>query len=100
MGCDYYKSCCLIILFKDGKKYVTGLDSERGYFPDYESDSDCEFNSVEYLDKLKRLNPDKILYENGKWIKIDYKSKYESYIIEFPPESVDSVYKEYNFRKL
>ena len=97
MGCDYYKTSKLLILFKNGNQYTTTLGSERGYFPDYSgSDSDCEFNSTEYFNNLKRINQDKLLY-NGEWIKNDYKNKFESYISEFKIEDISQILKVYSF---
>jgi len=98
MGCDYYKTSKLLLLLKNGEEYTTSLGSERGYFPDFSgSDSDCEFNSTEYLDNLKSRNPDKLLY-NGEWIKSDYKNKFESYISKFSKmEDISQIIKVYSF---
>lgn len=102
MGCDYYKSCILKIILKNNNTLQDFLENKKGYFPDYNgdvSDSDCEFNSEKFLLNEKIRHPDKILFENGIWIKPDYEYKFNKYLEKINIDDILVIKKIYNFNK-
>lgn len=107
-GCDYYETETIVIQFinetnNENEKNIY-LGSKRGYYPDYEGtalDSDCEFNSDVYLQKLKVNKKNKILYENGSFLKFDYEVKFKK-ILEENGVNIDDVkclFKKYDYQK-
>jgi hypothetical protein len=91
MGCDYYIQTELVIEYKDNTGRIntiyTNRKLEKGYIYFYEnqdSDDDDETDHEKYKAELERLiknnTYNKILFENGKWVKESYKGKYETYL--------------------
>lgn len=85
MGCDYYIDTYLS--FKTIEKiYHIHIDRDKGYYFDsYEFDSDED----DYNDKIEQdfkeqmelhKKPDKILFENGKYINKTVEEKYDKLI--------------------
>ncbi len=92
MGCDYYIVKYLLVEYKDdeGEIIEERLDEERErcYYPehiypsDYDSDEDDDTRYEKlnkfwksYVEQFKR--PNKVLFENGQWIKEGYRKNYE-----------------------
>lgn len=96
MGCDYYIQSELVILYYDDKGMLstikTNINLEKGYVVsvyDEDSDDDDKKHTNKWkikLDKSIRKNTyKKILYEDDKWFKESYQTKYLHYLnILFP----------------
>lgn len=92
MVCDYYIQSKLVIdyLSKDGKicTIYTNMEIKKGYvltWDSSDSDDDLETSIQKYKRELERKikeeTYDKILYENGKWIKDSYCNNYEAKLL-------------------
>lgn len=92
MGCDYYVQTELAIEFKDKDGKInfiyTNRELQKGYIhqsSDYDSDDDFETMNKKYSAEIERKIKDntynKILFENGEWIKESYKTKYHDYLL-------------------
>jgi hypothetical protein len=99
MGCDYYISSQLKILFNDNRVYYLSLETKRGYFPDYYSDSDDDnFDVNKYFKRQKELfYEDKEIYKNKEWIKPCYEQKFLHLISEYNLNDILEINKIYNF---
>ena len=109
MGCDYYIQNVLVIEYqtKDGRinTIYTNRNVEKGYLfisPDYDSDDDVETFCKKYQAELERIikknEYDKMLFENGEWVKKSYKMNYEANLMETYKDIVKivKVYKKYS----
>ena len=92
MNCDYYvKSKLVIEYLTTDFKYstiYTNIDIKKGYiykWDNYDSDDDLETSTQKYRLELERQMKDntydKILCNNGKWVKESYQKKYENYLM-------------------
>jgi hypothetical protein len=92
MGCDYYIQTELVIEYQN--KYgtintiYTDRNIARGYihsYPDEDSDDDIHTQHIKYTAELERRIEQntftKMLFENKKWVKDSYKSKYADYLM-------------------
>jgi hypothetical protein len=93
MDCVYYVKNELVIKYKsiNGKINTIYTNSliKKGYINDYpgqDSDDDIALDYSKYKEELERKIKEntynKILYDNGKWIKDSYKQKYERYLLK------------------
>lgn len=109
MGCDYYIQNILVIEYqaKNGRinTIYTNRNIEKGYLfrsPDYDTDDDEETSDKKYQAELERIikknEYDKMLFENGEWVKKSYKMNYETNLMETYKEIVKfvKVYKKYS----
>jgi hypothetical protein len=109
MGCDYYIQNVLVIDYQDKDGIIhtiyTNKSVEKGYLfcsPDYDSDDDIETSYNKYQDEIERIikknEYDKILFENGEWVKKSYKMNYEAYLMKTYKdiENFVKVYKNYS----
>lgn len=99
MTCDFYKISTLLIILKNKEIIEKYLESERNYYPDYYSDSDCEFDSDRYLENQNYKYPPKILYENNNWIKPEYQKKFILYLNNINIDDILTIKKIYSFDK-
>lgn len=80
MGAEYYNTIFLQYKTKDGYEDRISIESSLEYYS-FHFDSDIENDFEIQKEKfLKDVSPEKLLYENGKWIitsssKIDYYKK-------------------------
>ena len=97
MGCDYYLQSELVIVYEDKNcklcTIYTNTKIEKGYvftYKDQDSDDDDitaqnKFQA-EIERQIKENTYNKILFENGYWVKKSYKTNYESYLTKTFPE--------------
>ena len=92
MGCDYYIQCELVIEYKckDGRinTIYTNRSIEKGYvyhYRDQDSDDDditCDKKfKAEIERRIKKNTYNKMLFQNGAWVKESYKTRYEADLI-------------------
>jgi hypothetical protein len=109
MGCDYYIQNVLVIDYQDKNGRIhtiyTNKSVEKGYLLnsyDYDSDDDEETSYKKYEAELERIikknQYDKMLFENGEWVKKSYKMNYEARLMETYKDIVKivKVYKKYS----
>lgn len=93
MGGHYYIQSELVIEYRDNRGRIntiyTNRKQEKGYifsYPDYDSDDDNETDHNKYKAELARMieknTYNKILFENGKWVKETYKTRYQTYLMK------------------
>jgi hypothetical protein len=97
MGYDYYIYKVIIYVI-DSKEYVfEGENVDCGHYKEimkhdveYDSDDDVETQFLKTVDKTNKYieeymnkNPDKILYEDGKWSKPTYEKNYKERLMRF-----------------
>lgn len=91
MGCDYYIQNELVIEYEDKNGKINTIFTDRtiksGYIFIQDKDSDDtetqykKFNAeLERTIKANKYN--KMLFENGEWVKESYKTKYEGYLMK------------------
>ena len=109
MGCDYYIQSELVIEYRDktGRFWTlyTNRELQKCYIFDYEnkdSDNDLDTSNQKYKDaiakKIEANTYNKILFENGEWVKESYKSKYDKYLMKTYKDIVNyvKIYKKYS----
>jgi hypothetical protein len=109
MGCDYYLQNELVIVYEDKNckfsTIYTNRKIEKGYVFNYkEQDSDDDEVTAEHKFQaeieiqIRENTYNKILFENGKWVKESYKTNYESYLEKTFPEIVKiiKIYKKHS----
>ena len=93
MSCDYFIKNELVIEYesKDGKRNTIFTDRtiEKGYIFNKDSDDDIATQTTQYKQfhaelerRIKDNTYNKMLFENGEWVKKTYKTKYEDYLIK------------------
>jgi hypothetical protein len=89
MSCDYYIQNELVIEYRDEdgrtNTIYTNRKLQKGYIDQDSSDddeSDHKKYEAELERRIKKNNYNKILFENGKWVKNKYKIKYEPYLMK------------------
>lgn len=93
MRCDYYIQREIVFDYqaKNGKNHTiyTGRTIHKGFifsYPDEDTDDDSATADRKYKSELKRKIKEntynKILFNNGKWLKESYKKKYENILNE------------------
>lgn len=109
MGCDYYIQTELIIEYNDKAGRIntiyTNRKLERCYVFHYQNkDSDDDLDTMdkkhraEIERRIKNNTYNKILYQNGEWVKESYKRKYEDYLFKTYKDIVKfiKIYKKYS----
>ena len=78
MGADFFNTIFLKYETKDGYEDTIIIESSLGYYSfDFDSDIENDFE-IQKEKFLKDVSPEKLLYENGKWL-ITSSSKIEYY---------------------
>lgn len=102
---DYYIQSELVIEYYDKigriNTIYTNRKIQKSCLFDYEN-IDSDYNSSTYKDGLARKieanKYNKMLFENGEWVKESYQSKYEKYIMKTYKDVVKiiKIYKKYS----
>jgi hypothetical protein len=83
MGCDYYSGFDLCVEFTKGKVVKINLEHNRSYCSSSNNDSDDESDPVKRdINSFLQRNPDKILFENEKWVKDAYEKNFGHYVAQ------------------
>lgn len=93
MGCDYYIQKELVIEYRTKNNSIntiyTNRKLEKGYIlyypnqlPDDDDDTDHNKYKAELDRQIEKKTYNKILFENGKWVRRKYKIKYEAYLMK------------------
>jgi len=94
MGCDYYTITDIVVVYKTGKEKNYEYNIEHGYCGYFlVDDSDEELSVKEYIDRYCK-NTEKILMENGCWLKQAYRNKYIHLIKDEDINIIEKVYKD------
>lgn len=97
MVCDYYVESELVVEYQDKTRRLctvyTNRKVEKYYVSiplDYDSDDDDETEYKKYEAEVERKIKDntynKMLFENGEWIKESYRKKYENNLLKLFPD--------------
>jgi hypothetical protein len=95
MGCDYYIHTELRIEYANCNVTFVLLHRDRGYFTDYDIDSDEEdYEDQVYRreeEELAEVRPPIRIFENGAYLRDKHRTKYHALLVEHSRTSTDIV---------